>query len=36
MATLYHFPLRISGMVAPTLEKVDSKKSGPPSNLPVE
>jgi hypothetical protein len=36
LATLYHFPLRVSGMVAPTLEKVDSKKAGPPSNLPVE
>lgn len=36
MATLYHFPLRVSGMVAPTMVKVESKKAGPPANLPVE
>ena len=36
MATLYHFPLRISGMVAPTMQKIESKKAGPPANLPVE
>ena len=35
LATMFHFPLRISGMVAPTLEKVESKKAGPPPNLPV-
>ncbi|MCX6720178.1 MAG: hypothetical protein NTV36_03685, partial [Candidatus Staskawiczbacteria bacterium] len=36
MATLFHFPLRVSGMVGPSMLKVESKKSGPPPNLPVE
>jgi len=36
MATLFHFPIKISGASAPTLSSVDSKKSGPPPNLPVE
>lgn len=36
LATLFHFPLRITGMVTPTLEKIESKKAGPPANLPVE
>lgn len=36
LATLYHFPLRITGMVTPTLEKIESKKVGPPANLPVD
>jgi len=36
LVTLFHFPLRISGMVTPTLEKIESKKAGPPPNLPVE
>jgi len=36
MATLYHFPLRVSGMVGPTMGKVESKKAGPPPNLPIE
>jgi hypothetical protein len=36
LATLYHFPLRVSGMVAPTMQKVESKKAGPPPNLPIE
>jgi len=36
MATLWHFPLRVSGMVAPTMVKIESKKAGPPANLPVE
>ncbi len=36
LATLYHFPFKISGMVTPTLEKVESKKAGPPANLPVD
>lgn len=36
LATMYHFPLRVSGMVAPTMAKVESKKGGPPPNLPVE
>ncbi|MEK7080289.1 MAG: hypothetical protein AAB925_00455, partial [Patescibacteria group bacterium] len=36
LATLFHFPLRISGMVGPTMARVESKKAGPPPNLPVE
>ncbi len=36
LATMYHFPLRVSGMVAPTMSSVESKKAGPPPNLPVE
>ena len=36
LTTLFHFPLRVSGMVAPTMAKVESKKAGPPPNLPVE
>jgi len=36
MATLYHFPLRVSGMVAPTMVKIESKRAGPPADLPVE
>ncbi len=36
MATLFHFPLRVSGMVGPTMAKVESKKAGPPPNLPIE
>ena len=35
VATLFHFPLRITGMVSPTLEKIESKKAGPPANLPI-
>lgn len=36
LATLYHFPLKISGLVSPTLTRIESKKGGPPPNLPVE
>ena len=36
MATLYHFPLKITGLVAPTMARVESKKGGPPPNLPTE
>lgn len=36
LATLFHFPLRISGMVSANMEKIESKKGGPPPNLPVE
>ena len=36
LATMFHFPLRVSGMVGPTMGKVESKKAGPPPNLPVE
>ncbi|MEK7562682.1 MAG: hypothetical protein AAB509_03315 [Patescibacteria group bacterium] len=36
LATMYHFPLRISGMVTPTMSYIESKKAGPPPNLPVD
>jgi hypothetical protein len=36
LATMYHFPLRITGMVTATLGNVESKRAGPPPNLPVE
>ena len=36
MATLYHFPVRLSGMLAPSSEQIQSKKAGPPANLPIE
>ena len=36
LATIFHFPIRITGMVSPTLEKIESKKAGPPPNLPIE
>jgi len=36
LATLWHFPLRVSGMVTPTMVKVESKRVGPPANLPID
>lgn len=36
LATLYHFPTKISGLVAPTLVGIEFKKGGPPPNLPTE
>ncbi len=36
MATIFHFPMKITGLVAPTMSRVESKKGGPPPNLPVE
>lgn len=35
MTTLFHFPIKISGLVIPTMTRVESKKSGPPPNLPM-
>lgn len=35
MATLWHFPLRVSGGSL-AMGKIESKKAGPPPNLPVE
>jgi hypothetical protein len=35
MATLWHFPLRVSGGSL-AMSKVESKKAGPPPNLPIE
>ena len=34
LATIYHFPGNVS--VTPTLSKIASKKSEPPSNLPIK
>lgn len=36
IATLFHFPLKLSGTVLPTMSRIESKRSGPPSNLPIE
>ena len=36
MATLYHFPMATTGMLAPSLTTIESKKGGPPPNLPIE
>jgi len=35
LATLWHFPLRVSGGSL-AMTKVESKKAGPPANLPVD
>ena len=35
LATLYHFPLRVSGGSL-AMVKVESKKAGPPANLPID
>jgi len=35
MATLFHFPFKVTGLVAPSMSRVESKKGGPPPNLPV-
>jgi len=36
LATMWHLPLKVSGMVTPTLGKIESKRAGPPANLPVD
>ncbi len=36
LATIFHFPIRITGLVFPTMSRVESKKSGPPPNLPTD
>lgn len=36
LATMYHFPMKITGMTVPAMKAVESKKAGPPPNLPVE
>ena len=35
LATMYHFPLRVSGGSL-AMTKIESKKAGPPPNLPIE
>jgi len=36
LATMWHFPMRTTGMVGPTMTNVESKKAGPPPNLPID
>ena len=36
LATIFHFPFKVTGLVSPTMERVQSKKGGPPPNLPTE
>jgi hypothetical protein len=36
MATIWHFPIKISGMLAPSMSYIESKKGGAPPNLPIE
>lgn len=35
LTTVFHFPIKITGLVLPTMARVESKKSGPPPNLPT-
>src|SRR3989338_143625 len=35
IATMYHFPLKISSTFLPSMTRVESKKGGAPSNLPI-
>ena len=35
LATLWHFPLRVSGGSL-AMSKIESKKAGPPPNLPID
>ncbi len=36
LATLFHFPVKLSNLAFPTVERVEHRKAGPPSNLPIE
>jgi len=35
LATMYHLPMKTTGMLAPSLTKVESRRGGPPPNLPI-
>lgn len=35
LATLYHWPLTVTTAITPAVEKIESKKVQPPSNLPI-
>lgn len=35
LATLFHFPFKISSLAFPTVERVEHRKGGPPPNLPI-
>ena len=36
LATIYHFPAKISSVIAPALLPIEAKKAGPPVGLPTE
>lgn len=36
LATLFHFPNKLTGLVSPSVARVESKRGGPPENLPIE
>lgn len=36
LATMWHFPIKITSTSVPTAAYVEAKKGGPPANLPVE
>ena len=36
LATLIHFPVKITSLAFPTVERVEHRKGGPPPNLPTE
>ena len=35
LATLFHFPFKITSLAFPTVERVEHRKGGPPPNLPI-
>ncbi len=36
IASIFHFPIKITSLVSPTMARVESKRGGPPPNLPLE
>ena len=36
LATIFHFPVKVSSLAFPTVERVEHRKGGPPPNLPTE
>ena len=36
LATLFHFPIKVTGVSIPSVGRVESKKGGPPADLPIE
>ncbi len=36
LATIYHYPTKLSAVIAPAVSMVETKKGGPPSGLPTE
>mgnify|MGYP001615035008 CR=1 FL=1 len=36
LATIFHFPIKVTGTTLSTMTRVESKKGGPPPNLPIE